>query len=289
MIDLSRRHALGAGVAALAGAAAAGTAAAPSSAGQPARRRFAGKAVVITGATSGIGRAAAEAFASEGASVAFCGRREALGRQVEARLREPGAPDALYVRADVRKPEQVQSFIDGAAARFGGVDVALNNAGANWFKPLHETSLEEWEEMAQTNTRGVFLAMKHQIPHMIRRGGGKIVVTASMHEHATRPGGAAYASSKRALGGLVQAAAMDYGRQNIRVNAISPGIVDTRMFTDRLTTEAQRRDAAASVDGLKRIGRAEEMAGAILFLASDDCTYLTGATLLADGGLMAGI
>lgn len=289
MADLSRRNAIGAGLAAIAGTAAAITPAVAHSADGRTRRRFADKAVVITGATSGIGRAAAEAFAREGARVAFCGRREGLGKEVEGRLRTLGAPDALYIRADVRDPDQVRNFVDGAARQFGGLDIALNNAGANWFKPLHETSLSEWEEMAQTNTRGVFLAMKYQVPHMIRRGGGKIVVTASMHEHATRPGGAAYASSKRAVIGLVQAAAMDYGMQNIRVNAVSPGIINTRMFTERLTTQAQRREAAASVDGLKRIGQPEEMAGAILFLASDDCTYLTGATLLADGGLMAGI
>ncbi|MBX7484033.1 SDR family NAD(P)-dependent oxidoreductase [Qipengyuania qiaonensis] len=288
MTDVSRRNALGAGLVGMAAVAVPRGAAKAQSSNQP-QGRFASKSVIITGATSGIGRASAEAFAREGAKVAFCGRRQELGREVEAGLRRLGAPDAYYVPADVREPDQVRRFVDGTAERFGGIEIALNNAGINWFKPLHEISLEDWTDMQDTNFRGVFLAMKHQIPHMLRGGGGRIVVTASMHDRATRPGGAAYASSKRAVLSLVQAAAMDYGEQNIRVNAVSPGIIDTRLYRAGADTPQRRADAAASVDGLKRVGTPEEMAGAILFLASDQCTYLTGATLLADGGLMAGI
>lgn len=285
MVDIARRNLM---AASLVGATLLGPGPAEAHTPQAGRRRFEGKVVAITGATSGIGRAAAEAFVREGAKVGFCGRREALGREVEAGLRASGG-EAVYIRADVRDPAQVQGFVDGVAERFGGLDVGFNNAGVNWFKPVHETSLEDWNEMAETNTRGVFLAMKHQIPHMLRRGGGTIVLTSSLHEVATRPGGAAYAGSKRALMGLCQAAALDYGTQGIRVNMVSPGIINTRMFTDRLKTEAERAEAAQSVDGLKRIGTIEDMAGAVLFLASDDCPYLTGTSLLADGGIMAGV
>lgn len=292
MVDPARRNLI---TSALVGGALAATAAAAPAAAQtatqaaaPNRRRFEGQVVAITGATSGIGRAAAEAFVREGAMVGFCGRREALGREVEAALNANGG-QALYVRADVRDAAQVQRFVDGVAERFGRLDIGVNNAGINWFKPLHEISLEEWDEMQETNFRGVFSAMKYQIPHMLRAGGGKIVITSSLHELATRPGGAAYASSKRALMGLCQAAAMDYGTQGIRVNMVAPGIINTRLFTDRNATPQQQEAAAQTVDGLKRIGTPEDMAGVILFLASDDCPYLTGASLLADGGVMSGI
>jgi NAD(P)-dependent dehydrogenase (short-subunit alcohol dehydrogenase family) len=288
---ISRRAALGGGIAAATAAAAiaAGTDAANAQAdANSSRKRFEGMGVVITGGTSGIGRAAAEAFAREGAMVAVCGRRENVGRETEAALRQMGA-NAVYIRADVRDPAQVQAFVDGAAERFGRVDIGFNNAGINWFKPLHEMTVEEWDEMAETNTRGVFLAMKYQIPHMLRAGGGRIVITASLHEVATRPGGAAYATGKRGLMGMCQAAAMDYGAQNIRVNVLSPGIIDTRLARERLKTEAQMKEAAGTVAGLKRIGTAAEMAEAALFLASDDCRYLTGSSLLADGGIMSSI
>jgi NAD(P)-dependent dehydrogenase (short-subunit alcohol dehydrogenase family) len=284
---LSRRAVVGGGLAtvALAGTVACATAA-PGSPDVP--RRFDGKGVVITGGTSGIGFAAARAFVREGAGVAICGRRVDVGRDAEATLRADGG-EAHYIRADVRDPTQVEAFVDAAADRMGRIDIGFNNAGINWFKPLHEISVDEWDEMAETNTRGVFLAMKYQIPHMLRVGGGRIVITASLHEVGTRPGGAAYATAKRGLMGMCQAAAMDYGQQNIRVNVLSPGIVDTRLFRERNRTAADVATSAASVDGMKRIGTPEDMAGAVLFLASEECPYLTGTSLLADGGIMAGI
>ncbi|MEN7547260.1 SDR family oxidoreductase [Rapidithrix thailandica] len=255
----------------------------------PVKRRFEGKVIIITGATSGIGKAAALAFAQEGGMVGFCGRREELGKEVEKEIKQQGG-EGIYIKADVTQPEEMASFVDKVVKRYGKLDVAFNNAGEVMFGKLHEITLEQWEWIHNTNVRGVFLAMKYQLPHLLKNGGGNIVLTASMHSVSTRPGAAAYASSKRALLGLAQTAAMDYGQEGIRINVLSPGITDTPMFR-RSTGDSKEKveNAKALVDGLKRIATAEEMAEAALFLASNDCPYITGTSLLVDGGMMSGL
>jgi len=162
------------------------------------RRRFENKVVLITGATSGIGRAAAIGFAAEGGKVAFCGRREHLGREVEAEIKSHGG-DALYVRADVRDENSVKAFVDQVAQRYGRLDVAFNNAGITLEKPLHEYSSAEWDDVQNTNLRGVFLAMKYEIPYMLTNGRGNIVVTSSSNAIATTEKRSPYTASKRGL------------------------------------------------------------------------------------------
>lgn len=292
---LNRRQAIRTGIAGIAGATAIGlnaqanaqqTDPAPKPAN--AKSRFTGQVVSITGATSGIGRAAAIAFAREGAKVGFCGRRESLGAEVEREIRQSGG-DATYTKADVTQPREVESFISRIVDKYGRLDVAFNNAGDVLSKPLHEISVEEWDWSHNTNLRGVFLAMKYQIPHLLKRG-GNIVITASQHTVATRPGFAAYASAKRALLGLAQAAALDYGQQGIRVNVLSPGITDTPLFQRSTGGSKEKVEASRQLaDALKRIATAEEIAEAALFLASNDCPYITGVSLLADGGMMSGL
>ncbi|WP_426756745.1 SDR family NAD(P)-dependent oxidoreductase [Myxococcus sp. Y35] len=257
------------------------------------RRRFENKVVLVTGATSGIGRAAAIAFAAEGGKVAFCGRREHLGQEVQQRIRQSGG-EATYYRVDVRNPSEVKDFVDAVVGQYGGLHVAFNNAGISMAKGLHEVSMEEWNDLMDTNVRGVFAAMHAQIPHMLSGGGGSIVVTSSVQALATRKGSSAYTASKRALVGIVQAAALEYGTLGIRVNALCPGTIDTPLVRRQLGVEHLPEEevqalaaewARANVHGLQRIGTAEETAQAALMLASDDHPYLTGSTFVIDGAM----
>jgi NAD(P)-dependent dehydrogenase (short-subunit alcohol dehydrogenase family) len=259
------------------------------------RQRFAKKVVMITGATSGIGRAAAIAFAREGARVTFCGRREALGAEVEQSIRGNGGT-ARYFRADVRLEAQMKEFADFTVAQFGRIDVALNNAGITLEKSLHEYSSGEWDDVLHTNLRGVFFAMKYQIPVMLASNGGSIVVTSSSNAIATQAKRGAYAASKRGLVALVQAAALEYGPHNIRINAMLPGTTDTALVRrvagmenvpDAVWHAAAAEWAKSHVPGLGRMANPEEIAEFALALASDEYPFLTGAELVIDGGKTA--
>ncbi|MFD7653141.1 SDR family NAD(P)-dependent oxidoreductase [Actinosynnema sp. NPDC059797] len=287
MGDHSRRAvlggALGAGVAAVA---------APRAAAAGGRGRYAGKVVQITGGTSGIGEATARAFAAEGARVAFCGRRTALGREVERGIRSAGG-DATYIEADVRDPASVRRFVDGAVRRYGRVDVAFNNAGVQVSSRLHEVTVEQWDDVVDTNARGVFLAMKHQVPHMLAAGGGHIIVNSSVGADVGRPDLSTYQATKQAVRALVRSAALEYGGDGIRVNAILPGITDTPMIRPPDLDDATWERAKAAlgqlnVDGLKRVASPADIARAVLALASDELGYLTGAAVPVDGGVAAG-
>jgi NAD(P)-dependent dehydrogenase (short-subunit alcohol dehydrogenase family) len=261
----------------------------------PGRRRFEGKVVAITGATSGIGRAAALAFAAEGGKVAFCGRRADLGQQVEREIKAAGG-EGLYVKADMLVDDEVQAFIDRAANTYGRLDVAFNNAGITIEKPLHEYSTEEWDRVNNTNLRGVFLAMKYQIPHMLKAGGGAIVVTSSSNAIATQSKRSAYTASKRGLIGLVQAAALDYALQGIRVNALVPGTTDTPFLRKAAGMEnvpeavwrvGLNQWVKSNVPGQGRLATAEEIAAMALTLASNEHPFMTGAQIVIDGGKTA--
>ncbi|MGW4650637.1 SDR family NAD(P)-dependent oxidoreductase [Kitasatospora sp. NPDC004289] len=254
--------------------------------------RFQGRSVLITGGTSGIGRATARAFAAAGAHVGFCGRRAELGRQVEREIRDAGG-EATYVRADVREAGQVQEFVDRIASRYGGIDVAFNNAGIGSAKAPHELSVEEWEDVQATNARGVFLAVKYEVPYMLGAGRGVIICTSSSAAEQARPTSAAYTASKRAVQGIVKAAALAYGPRGIRVNALLPGTTDTPFvrppgIPDEAWAAYKRAFGPLNIDGLERMAEAEEIARAVLGLASDDFPYMTGASVAVDGGSTAG-
>ncbi|MGW5551909.1 SDR family NAD(P)-dependent oxidoreductase [Nocardia beijingensis] len=258
-------------------------------------RRFENKTVLITGATSGIGAAAARLFAAEGGRVAFCGRRTERGRAVEREIREAGG-EATYFRTDVLVEAEVRAFVDAAVTTYGGLHVAFNNAGITIQKKLHEYSAEEFDRVVHTNLRGTFLAMKYEVPHMVRSGGGTIVVTSSSNALATDSGRGAYTASKRGLVGLVQSAALDYAADGIRVNALVPGTTDTELVRRAAGMESLPDDAwqvlmkqwaGSNVPGLGRLATANEIASFALTLASPEHPYLTGAQLVIDGGKTA--
>src|SRR5258708_2549929 len=190
------------------------------------RARFKNKVILITGATSGIGAVAAKMFAAEGGKVAFCGRRTDRGAEVESEIKSEGG-EAKYIRADVRIEDDVRRFVDTAAELYGGLDICFNNAGITIEKPLHECTAVEWDDVVNTDLRGNFFALKYEIPHLIKRGGGVVVGTASSNAIATTPKRSAYSAAKRGLVGMVQATAQDYADNNIRINTLVPGTTDT--------------------------------------------------------------
>ncbi|MFI9204338.1 SDR family NAD(P)-dependent oxidoreductase [Streptomyces sp. NPDC053048] len=298
LLGMSRRSLIGGSSLGAAGLAAASVLGTPTAAaardGQGGRggRRFEDRAVLITGGTSGIGRATALAFAAEGARVGFCGRREELGRRVEREIRDAGG-EATYIRADVRDPRQVQRFVDRVAAAYGGVDIAFNNAGIGGGKLPHEMTVEEWDDIQLTNARGVFLAIKYEVPYMLKAKGGVIICTSSSAAEQARPNGAAYTASKRAVQGIVKAAALAYGTQGIRINAILPGTTDTPFIrpaglSDAAWEQFKKAFGPLNIDGLERVAEPQEIARAVLALASGDFPYMTGASVAVDGGATAG-
>ena len=248
--------------------------------------RFKGKVVLITGATSGIGEGTAYAFAREGARVFFCGRRENLGRQVEAKIKGFNG-EATYQRADVRREEDVKNLIDGCVRRYGRIDVAFNNAGVEAVAAnLAEQTLENFMNVLTTNAAGVFLSMKYEIPVMLRQGGGVIVNNASVSAHDGYALISPYGASKHAIRGLTRCAALEYVPQNIRINSISPGAVDTPMLRRALAGFKTTAEELARTIPIRRVNTVEEMARAVMFLSGDDASSVAGMDLDVTGGML---
>lgn len=248
--------------------------------------RFVGKVVLVTGGTSGIGEATVRAFVAEGASVVFCGRREQLGRDIARSL----GREARYVRADVRVPSDVAGLVAEVDRAFGRLDIAVNNAGVSRSAPAHEMALDQFDEVLDTNVRGVFLSIKHEVSLLLRSGGGVILCTSS---ESRRPGGVAYSASKQAIQGIVDAVALDYGSRGIRVNAISPGTTDTALvrppgLPDAMWAAFRNAWGPLNVPALGRMATPAEIARAILALCSEDFGYMTGSTVLVGGAPFGG-
>ncbi len=242
-----------------------------------------GKAVIVTGASSGMGEAAALAFAREGAQLVLAARREHEGEQVAEAARRLGAK-ALFVRADVTSEADIQKVVHAAVTSYGRLDIAFNNAGTEGASaPLADQTADNYDRVMTTNVKSVFLSMKHQIRAMLATGGGAIVNNASMGASIGFPNLALYIASKHAVMGLTKTAALEYFKQGIRINAVCPGIIDTP-FQDRVwgSEEAKQGFAAGTPPG--RIGTSAEVADSVLFLASDRASFYSGQGLIIDGG-----
>jgi NAD(P)-dependent dehydrogenase (short-subunit alcohol dehydrogenase family) len=249
--------------------------------------KFAGKVVLITGATSGIGEGTAYAFAKEGAKVFFCGRRENLGKQVEAKIKSFGG-EATYMRADVRREEDVKAFINGCVQKYGRIDIAFNNAGIvnPEFTKIHEQKTEDFLNCMNTNALGTFLSMKYEIPYMLKQGGGVIVNTASVSSHRAFSELSPYSASKHAVASLTKVAALEYARNNIRVSSISPGGVDTPMLRYARAKRGVSFEEGSKGIPIGRTNTVEEMARAVMFLASDEATAFHGSLVDVTGGML---
>jgi NAD(P)-dependent dehydrogenase (short-subunit alcohol dehydrogenase family) len=242
--------------------------------------------VLITGALTGIGRATALAFAREGARLVVSGRREEEGRKLAAELEKLGA-EAEFVRSDVRHEAEIRSLVDKSVARFGRLDVAVNNAGTEGTPgPLTEQTAETYAATFDTNVLGTLLSMKHELRVMVPQGHGSIVNVSSTYGRSGAAGASVYVASKHAVEGLTKAAALEVAESGVRVNVVAPGPIETGML-NRFTGTAEKKAALVGGVPVKRVGKPEEIAQAILFVASDKASFMTGASIAVDGGKLA--
>jgi NAD(P)-dependent dehydrogenase (short-subunit alcohol dehydrogenase family) len=243
--------------------------------------------VLITGGLTGIGRAAALAFAKQNARVVVSGRGEEAGQALVSELRKLGT-EAEFIRADVRQEEDVRQLVDRTVKRFGRLDVAVNNAGTEG-KPgaVTDQTAESYAATFDTNVLGVVLSLKHEIRVMRAQGAGSVINISSTYGHEGAAGASIYAASKHAVEGLTKSVALEVAESGVRVNAVAPGPTDTGML-DRFTGGEAGKAYMRSVVPMKRLGKPDELARAILFLASSDASFVTGQILSVDGGKSAG-
>ena len=239
--------------------------------------------VLITGGLTGIGRAAAVAFSKKGAKVVVAGRREEAGKALVKELRSLGA-EAEFIIADVRKDEDTRAMVDKTVARFGRLDVAVNNAATEGqVGPVTDQTAESYAATFDTNVLGVLLSMKHEVRVMQGQGSGNIINISSTYGHEGAAGGSVYVGSKHAVEGITKSVALEVVNSGIRVNAVAPGPVDTGMLT-RFTGTPENKAALVSTVPMARLGLPEEQASAIVFIASDEASFITGHILNVDGG-----
>lgn len=247
---------------------------------------FSGKVVLITGGTTGIGRNTAVAFAKEGATVVVTGRRAEEGAETVKQIEATGAK-GLYLRGDVQIAADVERMVVETVEKFGAIDIAFNNAGVeDPPAPFHLQPESTYEKGFGVNVKGVWLSMQAEIKQMLQQGKGTIVNTSSIAGVIGFPYNGVYTATKHAVIGLTKAAALEYAKQGIRVNAVAPAAIETEMMS-RFAADEATRNSIISMHPIGRMGKPDEIAAAVLFLASDAASFITGTTLFADGGFTA--
>ncbi|MBD2775992.1 SDR family oxidoreductase [Iningainema tapete] len=252
--------------------------------------QFEGKVAIVTGGSSGIGKATAIAFGQAGAKVVVADIREQEGEQTVNQIKQLGS-EAIFVKTDVAQESAVQALMSKTVETYNRLDYAFNNAGIEGKNaPLHEQSVENFDRLIAINLRGVFLCMKYEIIQMLAQGGGVIVNNSSTGGLVGYPSIGPYIASKHAVMGLTKSAALDYAQSCIRINAVNPGTIDTAMMSRYIQAsddpETARQQLATSAP-MKRMGKPEEIASTVLFLCSSAASYITGQSLVVDGGYIA--
>lgn len=249
--------------------------------------RLEGKAALVTGASSGIGRAAAVLFAREGARVIVSDINVSGGEETVAAIQKQGG-EARFIRCDISKPAEVEALIRGAVETLGRLDCAVNNAGVSGVMvPTVDYPEDDWDRVIATNLKGVWLCMKQELQQMLKQGGGSIVNTASVAGLVGVPMTSAYVAAKHGVVGLTKTVALEYAKANIRINVVCPGVVRTPMLMDTTRENPQMEAALLAAEPVGRMAEPEEIAEALVWLCSGAASFITGAALPVDGGIVA--
>jgi len=250
-------------------------------------KRFEGKVALVTGGGSGIGRATALAFANDGAKVVIDDIKAEGGEETLRLIRSAGG-EAVFVKADVSKAAEVEAMVQRAIETYGRLDCAFNNAGIGEpLKRVSKTSEDNWDRVMATNLKGVYLCMKYELPHMFKQGKGAIVNTASLAGLKGLAGQAAYVASKHGVVGLTKSAALEYASTGVRINAVCPGVISTPLIAHGLKDRPYLEKAYVDMEPIGRLGKPEEIAAAVLWLCSDEASFVIGSVFSVDGGVVA--